>query len=39
VTIPADEADRILAPREWGAEEVKSEKTEAGDEIDARKRR
>ena len=40
VTLPADEADRILAHKEWGAEEVKIEKAEAAvDETDARKRR
>ena len=40
VTLPADEADRILGHKEWGAEEVKVEKAEAaGDEIDTRKRR
>ena len=40
VTLPADEADRVLAHKEWGAEEVRPEKAEpAGGEIDTRKRR
>ena len=40
VTLPADEADRILAHKEWGAEEVQAEKVDvAGEGTDARKRR
>ena len=40
VTLPADEADQILAHKEWGAEEARPEKAEsAGGEIDTRKRR
>ena len=39
VTLPADEADRILAHKEWGAEEVQAEKVDVAGENDARRRR
>jgi hypothetical protein len=40
VTLPADEADRILAHKEWGAEEVRAETTDATpDANDGRRRR
>ena len=37
VTLPTDEANRILSHKEWGAEEVRPEPS--GIEIDTRKRR